>query len=77
MKLEDQIHMDLSVQEALMILSGLQREVLFYKHKSDLPYSEERIEEIKVLNRKVKVFLFGEEAVAHAEEQLGGSNDGQ
>ena len=73
MKVSDRVEMDLSLHEALMVMSGLQREIHFYSHKSSLPYSEEKIEEIRILNRKVKVFIFGEKAMANAEEQLGGN----
>ena len=73
MNVSDRVEMDLSVHEALMVMSGLQRELHFYIHKSSLSYSEQKIEEIRTLNRKVKVFIFGEEAVTKAEEQLGGN----
>jgi len=73
MKVSDRVEMDLSVHEALMVISGLQHAMYFYSKRDIPPYPAEKIEEIRILNRKVKVFIFGENAVTNAEQQAGGN----
>jgi hypothetical protein len=73
MKVSDRVEMDLSVHEALMVMSGLQHAMHFYSKRDSQPYPAETIEEIRILNRKVKVFIFGENAVTNAEQQAGGN----